>query len=216
MSAHTHTHTCVHSVYNSNTSTGLLILTLGLLAHELKSTFLKCFSCKSVFSFCVSSCERNLFSLLKLRLCSCWQILLQAHLASLLPMFKRSLWEKLSSTSFPSIAPNILSFSYFCKSVRLQTEEGDDCFCNGFVSLSWWVLDDPVLVFYCPVHIKTPTFAFHACNDPAHLEPVCFSILSSPAVISNQPIGLSLSRHRQPGFFCHLIWVRGMMVSAIH
>lgn len=35
-------------------------------------------------------------------------------------------------------------------------------------------------------------------SDPAHLEPMCFRILSSTAVISNQPICVSLSPHQRP------------------
>lgn len=37
-------------------------------------------------------------------------------------------------------------------------------------------------------------------SDPAHLELVCFSILSSTVVISNQPICVSLSPQQQPTF----------------
>lgn len=46
-----------------------------------------------------------------------------------------------------------------------------------------------------PQHPPSPSLNH---SDPAHLEPMCFSILSSTVVISNQPMGLSLSPHQQP------------------
>ncbi len=83
---------------------------------------------------------------------------------------------------------------------RMQrAEEGADAAWSGFtrftsavLSLSWWGLSGSL-----------------NHSDPAHLEPMCFSILSSPVVISNQPMGLSLSPHQQPQLLSHLIPVRG-------
>lgn len=43
-------------------------------------------------------------------------------------------------------------------------------------------------------------------SDPAHLEPMSFSILSSTVVISNQPICVSLSPHQQPALLLISAW----------
>ena len=61
-------------------------------------------------------------------------------------------------------------------------------------SLCWWGLSGPLTSFT----LHPPSSSLNH-SDPAHLEPMCFSILSSTVVISNQPMGLSLSPHQQPG-----------------
>lgn len=86
---------------------------------------------------------------------------------------------------------------------RIQrAEEGSDLVRNGFtwstsavpslggISVALWT---PSLSN--PQH--PPSLSLNH-SDSAHLEPVCFSILSSTVLISNQPMGLSLSPHQQP------------------
>lgn len=98
---------------------------------------------------------------------------------------------------------------------RIQiAEEGDDLAWNGFTWSTSAVLSlGGVSVALSPPSLSNPQHPLSLSlnhSDPAHLEPMCFSILSSTVVISNQPMGLSLSPHQQPMLLSHLIPVRGM------
>lgn len=95
-----------------------------------------------------------------------------------------------------------------------KCRENGDVACNRFTrphlssSSSWWGLTGPVpLSLYNPQR-PTPTLSFLNHSDPTHLEPMCFSILSSTVVISNQPRSLKLLSTplaHQRGLFTHLI-----------
>lgn len=98
---------------------------------------------------------------------------------------------------------------------RIQrAEEGDDLAWNGFTWSTSAVLSlGGVSVALSLPSLSNPQHPLSLSlnhSDPAHLEPTCFSILSSTVVISNQPMGLSLSRHQQPMLLSHLIPLRGM------
>lgn len=90
-----------------------------------------------------------------------------------------------------------------------RADKGEDLTWNGFtwptsavLSLGGVSVARTPLSLSNPQHPPSPSLNH---SDPAHLEPICFSILSSTVVISNQPMGLSLSLHQQPGFPSHLI-----------
>lgn len=82
------------------------------------------------------------------------------------------------------------------KQASRQDSEGDDFACSGFTRSTSAVLslggisEAPSLPSLSnPQHQPSPCLNH---SDPAHLEPMCFSILSSTVVISNQPMSISL------------------------
>lgn len=105
---------------------------------------------------------------------------------------------------------------WVCQASWMQkAEEGDDSVFNGFTRSTSAFLSllvgGGVSVALSPPSLSNPLHLPSLSpnhSDPAHLEPMCFSILSSTVVISNQPLGLSLSPHQQPGILTHPIPVR--------